>query len=62
MYKQKVYMKKILSITIVALRLTMVSCKKELNKSMTVVKDCTGTYLQMDGKDFKVCDHGELSS
>lgn len=55
-------MKKILSITIVALRLTMVSCKKELNKSMTVVKDCIGTYLRMDGKDSKVCDHGELSS
>lgn len=23
---------------------------------MTVVKDCTGTYLRMNGKDYQVCN------
>ena len=55
-------MKKILSIITVAFLLTMFSCTKERNKSMTVVKDCTGTYLRMDGKDYHVCNLEKLSS
>ena len=54
-------MKKLLLITIVAIILTLFSCKRETNKTMTVVRDCTGTYLRMDGKDFQVCNIGKLS-
>ena len=54
-------MKKSLSITTVAVLLTLFSCKRETNKPMTVVKDCTGTYLRIDGKDFQVCNVGKLS-
>ena len=53
-------MKKSLSITTVAVLLTLFSCKRETN-TMTVIKDCTGTYLRMDGKDFHVCNIGKLS-
>jgi hypothetical protein len=55
-------MKKILSITAIALLFTMFSCNKEECKSMTVVRDCTGTYLRLDGKDFHVCNEEKLSS
>jgi hypothetical protein len=54
-------MKKLLLITTVAALLTLFSCKRETN-IMTVVKDCTGTYLRIHGKDFKVCNLGKLSS
>jgi len=29
---------------------------------MTVVKDCSGTYLRLDGKDYHVCNEEKLSS
>ena len=29
---------------------------------MTVLKDCSGTYLRTDGKDFHVCNQEKLSS
>ena len=54
-------MKKLLLITSVAALLTLLSCKRETNKPMTVIKDCTGTYLRMDGKDFQVCNIGKLT-
>jgi hypothetical protein len=54
-------MKKLLLITTVAVLLTLFSCKRETNKPMTVIKDCTGTYLRMDGKDFQVCNIGKLT-
>jgi hypothetical protein len=53
-------MKKLLLITTVAALLTLFSWKRETNKPMTLIKDCTGTYLRMDGKDFKVCNIGKL--
>ena len=55
-------MKKILSITAITLLFTIFSCNKEKCKSMTVVKDCSGTYLSIDGKDFHVCNQEKLSS
>jgi uncharacterized lipoprotein NlpE involved in copper resistance len=54
-------MKKLLLITTVAVLLTLFSCKRQTNKPMTVVRDCTGTYLRIDGKDFQVCNVGKLS-
>jgi len=36
------------------------SCHKDC-KSMIVVRDCTGTYLQDDGKDYQVCNKEKLA-
>lgn len=41
--------------------LTIVSCKKT-NQDATVTKDCTGTYLTIDSKDFKVCNEEILEA
>jgi hypothetical protein len=55
-------MKRAISFMLFAILLTFLSCKKECNKSMTVVKDCTGTYLRTDGKDYHVCNSDKLES
>lgn len=41
---------------LIAIPLLMGACKKVNNRSMTVVKDCTGTYLRADNKDYHVCN------
>lgn len=33
----------------------MFSCQKS-EKNMEVIKDCTGSYLRDNGKDYKVCN------
>ncbi len=33
----------------------LIGCAK-FNKSVTIIKDCTGTYLQLNGKDYHVCN------
>ncbi|MBL7893926.1 MAG: hypothetical protein JNK50_01440 [Bacteroidia bacterium] len=33
------------------------SCKKLQTSSATVIRDCTGTYLRMNGKDNPVCNY-----
>lgn len=38
------------------------SCKRIRNESMTVVKDCTGSYLRYKGKDYRVCNLEMTSS
>lgn len=34
----------------------IVSCTKVADKDMLVIRDCTGTYLQYDEKDYHVCN------
>ena len=41
--------------------LFLTGCIKKECKSMLVVRDCTGTYLRLDGKDYQVCNIGKLS-
>lgn len=53
-------MKKIIHLVTVLLLMAF-SCKKE-NQLVTVVKDCTGTYLHYDGKDYHVCNPEKLST
>ena len=38
------------------------SCKKERSQTLTVERNCTGTYLRLDGKDYKVCNLEKVSS
>jgi hypothetical protein len=33
-----------------------ISCKKSKNERVTVVRDCTGTYLRFNEKDYRVCN------
>lgn len=39
----------------------MVSCKKVPLSEVVVVRDCTGTYLRKDGKDYMVCNLEQVS-
>lgn len=48
-------MKKIL-LLIAILGLTQVSCKKEKFVQAAIARDCTGTYLRIGGKDYRVCN------
>lgn len=34
----------------------VLSCNKERNKKMTVIRDCSGTYLRFNEKDYRVCN------
>lgn len=34
--------------------LAFVACKKKTNKSAIVVRDCTGTYIRYEEKDYQV--------
>lgn len=55
-------MKKIFLISITIFLLTMIGCKKEFNDRVTVIRDCTGTYLRLDGKDYKICNYEIVAS
>src|SRR6478735_8544981 len=50
-------------VLVIVLMLLAFSCKKQ-NKNehlMTVMKDCTGTYLRYNEKDYHVCNYSVLS-
>ena len=53
-------MNKITTIIILGTLLTVCtltfSCKKERNIEATIITDCTGTYLRINSKDYKVCN------
>lgn len=57
-------MKILHSITAALIVLTVFACTKELSPgtSATVVIDCTGTYLRLGGKDYKVCNLEKVST
>jgi hypothetical protein len=54
-------MKKLFVYSAIAL-FTLTACKKESGKKMTVVKDCTGSYLRSDGKDYHICNVGKIEA
>lgn len=41
--------------------LTFSACEKVTSEQMTVVRDCTGTYLRYQGKDYQVCNLEKVS-
>jgi len=47
---------------LLTLAATFSGCKKELNQTVTVIRDCTGTYLRFDGKDYQVCNLETVAS
>lgn len=46
----------IFSILLIIIVTTSIFCSKVNDKKMTVIKDCTGSYLRYDGKDYHVCN------
>ncbi|HTN16950.1 MAG TPA: hypothetical protein VL092_04655 [Chitinophagaceae bacterium] len=54
-------MKKMLICSAVAL-FALTACKKDTSKKMTVVKDCTGSYLRSGGKDYHICNESKVAS
>ena len=53
---------KLLTLITAIIAVTLASCKKERNKTVTVIKDCTGAYLRDNGKDFHVCNPEKVAS
>jgi len=49
-------MKVIMLILIPVVSLLLISCEKERTEKVTVIKDCTGSYLRFDGKDYLICN------
>ncbi len=52
-------MKKVILILTIIL-LGTASCKKRTRGTMTVIKDCTGTYLRLNDKDHPICNEDKL--
>lgn len=46
----------------IVLILFFASCTKEAYQSVTVIRNCTGTYLRLDGKDYIVCNTEKVNS
>ena len=49
-------MKVIMLILIPVVSLLLISCEKERTEKVTVIKDCRGSYLRFDGKDYLICN------
>lgn len=43
-------------ILIPVMSLLLISCEKERTEKVTVIKDCRGSYLRFDGKDYLICN------
>lgn len=43
--------------SIAVLSLLMACSKDKLEQDITVVKDCSGSYLKIDGEDYLICNH-----
>ncbi len=46
----------------IAAVITLSSYSKEQMQTMIVVRDCTGIYLQLDEKDYEVCNTIKVAS
>jgi len=55
-------MKNILFIVTAVFLLSFLSCKKEQTEKVEVVRDCTGTYLRFDLKEYRVCNLEKVDS
>ena len=53
---KKIVMKKIMFALAPLLLVAIISCKKIVHQSSTIVRDCTGTYLRINEKDYQVCN------
>jgi len=49
-------MKTVKFILSIAIILILASCSKVNDKEMTIIKDCTGSYLRFNEKDYHICN------
>lgn len=49
-------------ITLVSLIFLLGACNSIVGKKSIVVKDCTGSYLQIEGSDFRICNKGKVEN
>lgn len=42
--------------------LLVVSCKTKCDNDVQIKRDCTGTYLRVDNKEYKVCNSGMITA
>lgn len=59
---KRIIMKKALLVFGSLALLSFTCCKKEKNKRMTFIKDCTGSYVRLDGKDYHICNIEKVST
>ena len=48
------------TLLVILLIVTASSCSKQNTEPITVIKDCTGSYLRFNGKDYQVCNQESL--
>lgn len=41
---------------LIFLAFALAACTKEKNEMATIIKNCTGVYIQVEGKNFLVCN------
>jgi hypothetical protein len=49
-------MKKIIIIITTVSLITLFACGRKINRTVTVERNCTGTYLLLNEKKYKVCN------
>ncbi len=50
------------SFLVILIALSSACTKEKSNNSVTVIKDCTGTYLRDNNKDYQVCNISSVAS
>jgi len=61
MYPPKPIFRAFAALVLLLLFLVFSSCKKENDQEVTVVRNCTGTYLRWNQKDYQVCNLEKVS-
>ena len=51
-----------IAFTVTLIAIAMLSACKKRNKEVRVVRDCTGTYLRFNEKDYQVCNLEKVAS
>ncbi len=46
--------------SIFSLLIGVASCDHKTSKKSIVIKDCTGSYLQIEGSDFRICNDSKV--
>ncbi len=53
---------KIVLFSLIAISLlVLITCEKERNEPMVIIKDCTGAYLRQNGKDYHICNTDKVA-
>lgn len=62
MNKNTTVMKNIRVLFILVILVGIASSCSKWSKKMEVIRDCTGVYLKLDSKEYKVCNESKLDN